>query len=65
MKTSYLKASCILLPLVLALGFVLTGCKKETPPPQNLTTKEKEFLSAPDAVTCEFERIKIDRKSVV
>jgi len=87
MKASYLKASCILLPLVLALGFVLTGCKKETPPPQQtapaptstqdqtaaeepasqpspeqqVSAKEKEFLSAPDVVTCELEKTTISK----
>jgi len=34
MKASRLKASCILLFLFLGLGFVLPGCKKETPPPE-------------------------------
>jgi hypothetical protein len=72
MKESYLKACFILL-----LGFVLTGCKKESPPPQEQTTtkkpatpalpsqdqivKEKEFLSAPDVVTCELEKTTISK----
>lgn len=46
---------------ILLLGFVLVGCKKETPPPQGLTAKEKQFLSAPNAVTCELEKIKISK----
>lgn len=61
MKASYLKANFILLSVFLTLGFFLTGCKKETPPPQELTAKEKEFLSAPNAVTCELEEIKISK----
>ncbi len=68
MKASRLKASCILLCLILVVGFVLLGCKKETPPPQEVdaaptstegqaaTAKEKEFLSDPDVVTCELEK---------
>jgi len=61
MKASYHKASFILLSVILTLGFILAGCKKETPPPQELTAKEKEFLSAPDAVTCKLEEIKISK----
>ncbi len=87
MKASYLKASCILLSLVLALGFVLGGCKKETPPPQESAApptstqdqavaeqpaiqaspeqeqaaKEKEFLSAQDAVMCQLEKTTISQ----
>jgi hypothetical protein len=55
MKESYLKASCILLSLILVLGFVLPGCKKETPPPkepsaprtstQDQVAKEKKLVS--------------------
>ena len=59
MKASNHKASFILLSVILTLGFILAGCKKETPPPQELTAKEKEFLSAPDAVTCELEKTTI------
>ncbi len=58
MKTSILKASFILLSLILMLGFILTGCKKETPPPQEpaaaatstqdqTTTKEPTSPTAP------------------
>lgn len=61
MKALHLKAGCILLSVILTLGLVVVGCKKETPPPQELTAKEKEFLSAPDAVTCELEKIKISK----
>jgi hypothetical protein len=61
MKASFLKSSIILLSAILLLGFILTGCKKETPPPQKLTAKEKQFLSAPGAVTCELEKIKISK----
>lgn len=61
MKASFLKPSSILLSVILVPSFVLTGCKKETPPPQELTAKEKQFLSAPDAVTCELEKIKISK----
>jgi hypothetical protein len=87
MKTSILKASFILLSVFLSLGFVLTGCKKETPTPkeqaasasstqeqtttkeptllvtpaQDQLAKEKEFLSAPDAVTCELEKTTISK----
>lgn len=32
MKASRLKASCILLSLILVLVFALSGCKKEAPP---------------------------------
>jgi formylglycine-generating enzyme required for sulfatase activity len=32
MKASRLKASRILLSVLIGLGFVLSGCKKETPP---------------------------------
>ena len=71
MKASCLKASCILLSLVLGLGFFLPGCKKETPPPQEPTAPptstpdqaamEKEFLADPDAVTCELEKTTISK----
>jgi len=61
MKASRLKTCCILLSFILALGFVLTGCKKEIPQPQELTAKEKEFLSAPDAVTGKLKKIKISK----
>lgn len=61
MKASRLKACCILLSFILALGFVLPGCKKETPPPQKLTAKEKAFLSAPDVVTGKLKKIKISK----
>jgi hypothetical protein len=84
MKTSCVKTSRILLSLILAMGFVATGCKKETPPPQEpaasttstqdqTTTKEptvpaqdplakeKEFLSAPDVVTCKLEETTISK----
>ncbi len=59
MKASCLKASCILLSLILVLGFVLPGCKKETPPPeepsapptstQDQPAKEKELVSQDQA----------------
>ena len=71
MKASRLKACCILLSFILALGFVLPGCKKETPPPQEPSAtpastqeqaaKEKEFLSDPDVVTCELEKTTISK----
>jgi hypothetical protein len=71
MKTSYLKASFILLSVSLSLGFVLTGCKKETPSQQEVSApapsaqdqaaKEKEFLSAPDVVTCQLEKTTISK----
>jgi hypothetical protein len=71
MKASYLKASRILLCFVIVPSCVLTGCKKEPPPPQEPTatvpptqeqlTKEKEFLSAPDVVTCELEKSTISK----
>jgi hypothetical protein len=61
MKASFLRASSILLSIFLTLGFIVVGCKKEIPPPQELTAKEKEFLSAPDVVTCELEKIKISK----
>ena len=64
MKASFLKASFILLCLILAPNFVLTGCKKETPLPQELTAKEKEFLSAQDATTCKLEKIKISKLDI-
>jgi hypothetical protein len=46
---------------ILGLGLILAGCKKETPPPQALTAKEKAFLSASGAVTCTLEKIKISK----
>ncbi|MHC4629988.1 MAG: hypothetical protein ACYS9C_01810 [Planctomycetota bacterium] len=71
MKASRLKACCILLSFVLSLGFVLPGCKKETPPPQELsatptstedqTAKEKEFLSDPNVVTCKLKKTAISK----
>ena len=64
MKASYLKSSLISLSALLTVGFVLTGCKKETPPPQELTAKEKQFLSAPDAVTCKLDKIKISKMNL-
>jgi hypothetical protein len=71
MRASCLKASFILLSAILALGFVLPGCKKETPPTQEpsarqistkeLAAKEKEFLSDPNVVTCELEKTTISK----
>ncbi|HCO94411.1 MAG TPA: hypothetical protein DIU00_10750 [Phycisphaerales bacterium] len=61
MKASNLKASFILLLVVLSLGFILIGYKKETLQTYELTAKEKEFLSAPNAVTCKLEEIKISK----
>jgi len=61
MKASILKSSFILLLVILALGFILIGRKKETPPPKELTEKEKEFLSAPNVVTCKLKEIKISK----
>lgn len=69
MKASILQSRLILLFVILLLGLALAGCKKETPPPreqaatapqaQDQAAKEKEFLSAPDVVTCELEKITI------
>ncbi|MFC1792123.1 hypothetical protein ACFL3Q_00890 [Planctomycetota bacterium] len=71
MKTSFLKANFILLCLILVPSFVLTGCKKKTPLPQEVSAppppsqeqiaKEKEFLSAPDVVTCKLEKTTISK----
>ena len=71
MKAPNLKAGFILSCLILVPGFVLTGCKKETPPPQepaastsstqDQAAEEKEFLSAPDAVTCKLEKSTISK----
>ena len=71
MKASFLKPSSIPLYIFLLLGFVMGGCKKETPPPQEQTVtaqptqdqiaKEKEFLSSPDVVTCELEKTTISK----
>jgi hypothetical protein len=61
MKASHLKASLILLLVVLSIGFILIGHKKETAPSYELTAKEKEFLSAPEAVTGRFKEIKISK----
>jgi hypothetical protein len=61
MKASFLKPTFILSLVILTLGFIAVGCKKETPPPQEPTAKEKEFLSAPDAVTCELEKTTISK----
>ena len=61
MKAYFLKAGFILLLVILVIGFILIVHKKETPQPIELTAKEKEFLSAPDAVTCELEKIKISK----
>ena len=64
MKASYLKAGFVLLLVLLSLVFIVVGGRKETPPPQELTAKEKEFLSAPGAETSRFEKIKIRRQHV-
>jgi hypothetical protein len=77
MKASFLKSSFIVLSVILLPGFILTGCKKETPPSQEQTTtkepfapappaqdqlaREKEFLSAPDVVTCDLEKTTISK----
>jgi hypothetical protein len=71
MKASYLKASFTLLSVILALGFALTGCKKEPPPPQEpaakappaqeQAAKKKEFLSDPSVVTCRLEKTTISK----
>lgn len=55
------KSRFILLFVILVLGLILAGCKKETPPPQELTAKEKEFLSGPDTTTCRLEKVKISK----
>ena len=54
MKASRLKASCILLSLILVLGFFLSGCKKETPPAEEpnapaTTTPDKPETAEPNA----------------
>ena len=61
MKASHLKAGLILFFVVLSIGFILIGYKKETPPSYELTAKEKEFLSAPGAVTSRLEETKISK----
>jgi hypothetical protein len=61
MKASFLKASLIILLIILSLIFALTGYKKTTPQPQELTAEEKEFLSAPDATVCELQKTKISK----
>ncbi len=71
MKASILKSSFILLSVIPLLGLVLTGCKKETPPPQeqaatapqtqDQAAKEKEFLSSPDTVTCELKKTTLSK----
>jgi len=71
MKASILKSSFILLSVIPLLGLVLTGCKKETPPHQEQAAtapptpeqiaKEKEFLSAPDVVTCKLEKTTLSK----
>jgi parallel beta-helix repeat protein len=58
MKTLCLRASCILLFLILVSGFILPGCKKKTPPlqeqgarsasAQEQAAKKKEFLVGRD-----------------
>ncbi len=73
MKASCPRASCIVLFAVLGLGSVLSGCKKETPPPkpgtpavsaQEQAAKEKEFLSDPNVVTCELESTTIAKMDI-
>ena len=71
MKATRPHSNCILLILILYLGLVLTGCKKETPPPKESSTlrtptpaevvkeKEKDFLSDPNVVICELKQTKI------
>ena len=71
MKASFLKVIIIFMSVILLLGFVMVGCKKETPPPQESAktapptpeqiAKEKEFLSAPDVVTYELEKTTISK----
>ena len=61
MKAYFLKAGFVLLLVILALGFILIGHKKEAPPSHVLTAKEKEFLSAPDTVACKLDKIKISK----
>jgi hypothetical protein len=68
MKTSCLKASFILLSLILTLCFFLAGCKKEGPPTstsrkstQEQAAREKEFLSDPGLVSCKLETTTISR----
>ncbi|MHC4086744.1 MAG: hypothetical protein ACYSWZ_02825 [Planctomycetota bacterium] len=68
MKASRLKASFILLSLILILGFVLAGCKQEAPPTEGSTkstqeqaAREKEFLSDPNLVNCELEKTTISK----
>ena len=73
MKTTCLKVNRIALFLILALGCVLTGCKKETPPPEETSAppaltqdetakqkdKEQEFLSDPNVVIGELQQTTI------
>ena len=71
MKASYLKTSFIILSILASLEFITGGCKKETPTPQEPAAKalptqeqlvkEREFLSAPDAVTCKLEKNTISK----
>jgi hypothetical protein len=62
MKATCLKASCILLSLILTLCFFPAGCKQESPPAE--TAREKEFLSDPNLLSCELEKTTISKLDV-
>ena len=74
MKASCQKASCIVLFAVAGLGFILSGCKKETPPPeepavpatsmQDQAAKQKQFLWDPYVATCVLENTTISKLDI-
>ena len=64
----HVKYSLLLYFLLLAVFFILNGCRKkpqEPQPPettvkQELTQQEKDFLNDPEAVICELKEAKAD-----
>ena len=63
MKASRLKAGCILLSLLIGLGFLPPGYANAAPATStpDPATKEKEFLSDPDVVICKLEETTISK----
>jgi len=66
MKASRLKARCILLSVLIGLGFFLPGYRGVAPAASapDTAAKEKQFLSDPDVATCELEKTTISRLNI-
>lgn len=63
MKSSHLKASCVLFSVLIGLGSARPGYAGAAPetPAQDPAAKEREFLSDPETAVCELEETTISK----